>query len=639
MFTRIQKIGLLLSFILVLPALACGLTGEATPTTSPTTAPSRTPPPATATHAPQVTFVDYELADQGLTFRYPQSWEVEADGNSVVVASDAALLTSQAFDREGAGALIVVGPVDSFEGETLEASLLAAVEEIEFTTDDRIVEGPTMTTINGQEAARALIEGSNAGGDETLMIYVALVRTTERAAFITAVTLQSVRDQYQETLETLIQSVLLQSMEATDVPQPQGSVQYGQTVEGQIESGVRASWTFIGVEGERIDLTVRPLQDNLDVTVDVQDSQGTSILPDGPVDDSFGAETIRGLSLPASAQYTVVVSGFAQASGRFELAISEAGALTTAQSIAVGDTLNGSLELDEQDDYLFSSATQEPITVILNPVGELDVVLEVLDDDGAIIYQEDRSYGQEQLSFTPLVGADYILRVRGFAGASGEYAINVVSGGVGSTGTTLIVSDSLDPGDEAGDDFPFTLDESEVVRAIVDPDEEFDVVVEVWNDDTDTREESVDASFGREEVTFTATESGNYYFKVLGFEGQGGSYTITLNGPPGVIFELIAGDQVTADLGQSTFIDYYVRLEPDETVQIDVQPDADTDIVVAMLDLEGNSLASADDGFSGEAEQLLFTAPSSATESVVYLLQISNFSGEPGGTFTLALAP
>lgn len=638
MSSQTQRVGLILTTLFLFPALACGLMAEATPTPLPTAAPSSTPLPSTATTTPVETFVDYELSDQGLTFRYPQSWEVEPDNNTVAVASDAQLLTAQEFDTEGAGVLIVVGPVASFEGDTLEDALLAAVEGIDFTTNDRIIEGPTATTINGQQASRATIEGSAAGGDQTLVIHVALVRSADRAAFVTAVTLQTLADQYAETLETLIQSVSLQSLASADSMSPQGSLEYGQTVEGQVQAGASSGWTFIGVKGERIDVTVRPLQDDLDVTVDVHNVEGTSILPAGPVDDSFGTETIRGLSLPDSAQYTVVVSGFAEVSGPFELAIAEAGSLTSGQSIAIGDALNGSLELDDQDDYLFESVAREPIMVTVNPDGELDVVLEVIDDEGAIIYQEDRSYGQEQLSFTPDEGAQYILRVRGFAGASGDYTINLVAGGVGSTGSTLVVSDSVDAGDEEGDDYPFTLDEGEIVRAIVDPDDEFDVVVEVWNDDSDTLEESVDASFGREEVNFTAGQAGDYYFKVLGFEDQGGSYTITLNGPPGAIFELIAGDRVTADLGQSTVIEYYVRMEPGETVQISVEPDADTDIVAELLTLDaGNPLASADEGFSGESEQIAFTAPAADGESGIYLLRISNFSGEPGGTFALSL--
>lgn len=634
MAQNVKQYGLLFMLLLAIPTLACGL-AEATPTAAPPT-PTGTPSP-TATSEPQVSFVDRDVSVLGLAFRYPDSWEIEIDESSVVVASDVELLSAQEFDREGAGALIVVGGADTFAGDTLEDSLNAAIQQFDFTENNRVVEGPRQTTIGGQEAVTATIEGSNLDGSQTLIVLVTLLRNQDRMAFIAGVTLLSIIEQYRETLDTVAQSVVLRQLETTGESQSQGVLRYGDAVDGQIESGRSASWTFIGVEGERIDLTVRPLQDDLDVSVDIQNAQGVSILPSAPVDDSFGVETIRGLVLPASAEYTVLVSGFAQASGTFEVAIGEAGALTSAQSIAAGETLNGTLGQDEQDDYLFSSEQQEAVTIVVNPVGDLDVVLEVLDGEGAVIYQEDSSYGQEQLSFTPQPAGSYILRVRGFAGASGDYAITVQAGGVGSTGTTFVTTGTLDPGDAEGHDFPFSADQGEVVQAIVIPDGDFDVVVEVWNDDIDEMEESIDASFGREQVNFTARQTGNYYFKVLGFEGQGGSFTITLSGPPTVIFELAAGDQVTGDLGQNSFIDYYIRLETNDEISIDVQPDGDTDIVAEVLDLDENVLSSADEGFAGEVEQLAFSAPTSSSEAGLYILRIRNFSDEAGGTFSLNL--
>lgn len=634
--SRFRNYGLLFLVALSLPALACGLLPVAPATVTPEALPTSTPPP-TAAVTPALTFVDHEVTDLGLSLRYPQSWELSEDESSLVVASNAGLLSAQQFDREGAGVLIVVGSGASFDGETLEAVLENAMEQFSFTDNDRIVEGPRQLIINGQEAVTATIEGSDVGGDQTLVVYVTLLRRGSRTAFVAAVTLADSVDQFRETLQIVANSIVLDEAEEGDVEEVQGELRYGDTVSGEVNPGRQTSWTFIGVEGERIDVTARPLADDLDLTIDVRDAGGESILSSGPVDDSFGVETIRGVTLPASAQYTVVVSGFGQASGPFELAVGEAGALTSAQAISKGDTLNGSLEIDEQDDYLFSSDSRDPVTIIVNPAGELDVVVEVLTTGGEVVFQQDSSYGQEQLSFTPEEETDYIIRVRGYAGASGEYAISLQAGGVGSTGSTLVTTASLEPDDSEGHNFPFTVDEGEVVQAIVTPDGEFDVVVEVWNDDTDVLEESVDASYGREQVTFTANQAGNYYFKVLGFEGQEGSYSITVSGPPGVILELIAGDEVSADLGQSTAIDYYVRLDPGATLLVNASPDVDTDIVVEILDLSETLLASEDEGFSGESEQLTYSVPPDSPEATVYILRVRDFSGEPGGTYSLTI--
>lgn len=622
--------------ILALLSLACGLIPQPTPTLPAPTA-TVTLPPATATAEPQVTFTAHEEPALGLEFRYPDSWELQVDEDSVVVASDVELLTAEQFDRDGAGTLIVVGGRDAFEGATLEDALNTAILQYQFTDNDRIVEGPRPVTINGQEGVTAVVEGSNSGDTRTLVVLVTMLRSGDRSAFVAGVTLQEFLDQYRQMLETVTQSVVLSELEtAANGDRPSGNLRYGETVEGRLQPGERVSWTFIGVEGERIDLTVRPLQETLDVIVDVQDAQGASILPSGPVDDSFGVELIRGLTLPTSAQFTIIISGLPQASGDYELAIGEAGGLSSAQSIAVGDTLNGSLEADEQEDYLFVAPGQSAVTVIVNPVGDLDIVLEVLDSEGGILYQEDSSYGQEQLTFTPSAG-DYVLRVRGFAGAGGDYAISLQAGGVGGAGTTLVTSGTLEAGDEEGHDFPFTTNQGEIVQAVVSPDGDFDLVVEIWNDDSDEMEESIDASFGREQVNFTTTLTGNYYFKVLGFEGQGGSYTITLSGSPEVIFELLPGDQITGDMGESSHIDYYIRLEANEAIHINVVPDSDTDVVAELLDFGETALSSVDDGFAGESEALSYTAPSSQSEEQVFIVRIRNFSEESGGTFTMTL--
>lgn len=619
---------------LSLPALGCGILPVAPATTTPEPTSTNTPPTAVAT--PALTYVDHEVSDLGLSLRYPQTWELSEDESTIVVASDVGLLTSQQFEQ-GAGVLIVVDPEVSFTGDSLEAALEKAMEQFSFTDNDRIIEGPRQLIINGQEAVTATIEGADVDGDQTLVVFVTLLRRGQRTAFVAAITLQSALEQYRETLQIVSNSVVLEQRDEGDIEEVQGQLQYGQSVSGEINPGRKASWSFIGVEGERIDITARPLADDLDLTVDVQDDEGQSILSSGPVDDSFGVETIRGLTLPASAQYTIVISGFEQASGPFELAVGEAGSLTSAQAISTGDTLNGSLEIDEQDDYLFSSVSRDAVTIVVNPVGELDVVVEVLTLDGDVVFQQDSSYGQEQLSFTPEADTDYILRVRGYAGASGQYAITLQAGGVGSTGSTLVNFATLEADDSEGHDFPFTVDQGEVVQAIVTPEEEFDVVIEVWNDNTDVLEESIDASFGREQLTFTAGQGGNYYFKVLGFEGQGGSYSITLSGAPNVIFELIAGDEVSGDMGQHMAIDYYVRLDPGGALLVDATPDVDTDIVLEILDLSQTLLASADEGFSGESEQLAYTASPDSPEGATYILRVRDFEGNPGGTYSLSI--
>jgi hypothetical protein len=632
---------LLFTILAGAPLLACGLLdGQRALSPEPTSsipATARSSPASSTTTAPVTTFTSFEDEQLGLTLRYPEAWSLEQSGDSVTIASEPALLRSDRFDREGAGVHVIVESPDNVDTGSLAQILAESLERLEFFEDGELVEGPSIVTIDGREVAVATIEETDEVSGQTLVYLVTLIRSATRTALVTGVTLEQYAAQFQPTLESVANSVQLTEVTATEIPASQGMVAYGEAVQGAIAQGQGSAWTFIGVEGERIDVTVRPLEEELDVTVDVVDGSGTSILPSGPVDDAFGTETVRGLELPASDQFTVLIQGFAQASGNYELTVAEAGAGSAAQSLAVGESLRGTLEADEQDDYVLRSADGSPVVVVVEPEGELDVVVEIIGPDGGVIIQEDSSYGREQLPFTPDAETNYIVRVRGFAGAAGDYQVTLQSGGVSEAGTSIWISNSLPEDDSEGDDYPFTAAADDVVQAIVQPEGDFDVVVEVWNDDTDQIEETIDESYGREEVTFTATQIGNYYFKILGFEGQEGAYSINLIGPPTTLFELAIGDQVEGQMDEAALIQYTLRINPSDEILIRVTPDADTDVVVELSDLEDNVLAEVDDGFSGEAEELPYQAPADTGDGEIHFLRVSDFSGEAGGTYSMTI--
>lgn len=632
---------LLLSCLLVLAGMACGLLGDSQPAVvSPTTeSPSTMAVGPSPTAQAQLSYTDYSDAQLGLSLRYPQSWVRERESDRLIIASERELLTSDRFERQGAGVIIIVAPRADFPGDTLQDAFAGALDEFELASTGTYREEPTSTTIAGREAIVATVEQAAGEGSGGSLVYrMALFQVQNRVAIVAGVTLKQVEEQYAPALEAIINSLQLDESQTVDVPQPQGSLEYGETVRGTVLSGDASAWTFIGVEGETVDVSVRPLAEGLDVTVDLLDASHDSLLDSGPVDEAFGTETIRGLNLPASDEFTIVVRGFGQASGDYELQVVESGALSAAPSISVGATVEGSLEVNEQDDYAFRSSDGTPVTFLVEPEGELDVVVELLGSDGEVIVQEDSTYGREQMPFAPQADADYVVRVRGFAGAAGDYVIAVQPGEVTSgAGTTVSASDVLVDGTDEGHDFPFRATQDDVVQAIVQPEGDLDVVVEAWNDDTDEMEQRFDESYGREEVTFTVAETGNYFFKVVGFEGQAGSYTIDLIGPPTTIFELAVGDQVQADLGQATYIDYHLRLDPGQSVVIRAQPDPETDVTVGLTNSAGDVLAALDDGFSGEVEELRYTAAADSDERAIITLRVSDFFAEGGGTFTLSL--
>ncbi|MFW6042307.1 MAG: hypothetical protein ACOC9C_01350 [Chloroflexota bacterium] len=633
----------LMPILTLFTALACNFMSQAT---TPTAAPPTQRPSATSTPAPDEpapTAEDLQTFNDeatGLTFEYPQTWTIDVDGDLITIASSGELLESERFDREGAGVIFMLRSMDEFESQELSEVLAEIIDAFDFGATDQSIEGPSPATINGQDAAVATVEAVDEETGQAMAFQYTLVQQADRVVVAAAVTLAEYAEQYSPALQTVAESIHLQASATPVVQSPEGSLEYGETIRGTIAEGQSSSWSFIGVEGETLDITVTPLDEQLDVTVDVTTRSGDSILEQGAVDDAFGTEEIRNVMLPASDEYLVVVSGFARASGEYELRVNEVGAGGSMPRISLDESVDGTVLQDQVSDFAYThGAEASTVTVIVQPAGELDVVVEIMGPDGNILAQEDSSYGREQVTFAAESDTDYRIRVRGFAGEAGNFTLSLSPGGLSGDdpGTTITAAASLPENSESGQDFPFTAAEGDTVYAAVEPDGELDVVVEVWNDDSDELEEQIDQSFGREDAAFVVPETGNYFFKVLGFDGAGGDYTMTMTGPPSVIFELVFGDAVEARFGTSGFIEYAIRLNPNETLNLHAEPDANTDVVLAVLDLEDNIVADADEGFSGEPETVSYTTPSDIADATIYFIRVSDFSGEGAGAFTLSL--
>lgn len=638
---------LVVTTLLLLPALACSLaTGSptATPPATSTVAAATAVPEPTETVAPTATaegtvvVTDYDSDELGITFSYPQDWELEEGAGFITVVSSTELLESEEFDQEGAGMIIAVGPADEITSASLEDALLEAAEQLPFAGEGSLVSGPTATEINGQEAASATFEAEDEETDGTLVAVVTLVRAEGQVAVAAAITLAEYAPTYESTLEAIAQSIRLRAPEGPEIPEPEGTLEYGETVSGSVSEGGASSWNFIGVAGEAVDIIATPEDEQLDLVVDILSSGGRSILENGPVDDAFGAEEIRGLELPENDVYVVLLQGFAGSEGDYRLTVSETSAASGGTVLTPGATLSGTIPVDGQQDYVFASESARPLTIIVEPEEEFDVVVELIHPQEGVVAEEDSSFGREQVRFSPEANVEYTIRLRGFAGDGGEFTISLIEGSpLGEAGSTVYASDSLAENADEGHSFPFTAVEGETVRAVVTPAGELDVIVEVWSDDSDLLLEQVDASFGVEEQEFIVPETGNYYFAVSGFDGQAGDYEITLTGSPLVIFELALGDFVEGMFGEEAFLEYGLRLDPDQTVLIAVQADPEVDAVIELLDLDENVLADADANFGGEPEELRYTAEAGSEDGTIYIIRVSEFEGLGGGAFTLTL--
>ena len=91
-------------------------------------------------------------------------------------------------------------------------------------------------------------------------------------------------------------------------------------VRGSLEPGAQESWRFSAPGGSMISLVARALNDRLDPRLDVHDDDGVLIASNDDVDWPANTNAvIEALSLPASGDYSVRVSGAGNSAGNYEL--------------------------------------------------------------------------------------------------------------------------------------------------------------------------------------------------------------------------------------------------------------------------------------------------------------------------------
>jgi hypothetical protein len=608
----------------------------ATPEPTATSVPTNTPIPTTT---PEATFgfVDFESPEAGVSLRYPGEWFTSDLSGFTVFASHQELLDAPEPGEEGAVALVIAGDATEFDSNDPVEILNASLEEFNLADDAEIVEGPTAVTINGQDAATAVIHGVTDNGTP-LSAFVTAILNADRVVVFLAATPSETEAQFLPTFEAMANTIEVGEPTEPEVTRPavEGTLLYGETATSAVTEAGPSAWGFIGLEGEVVDIIIRPLTDELDVVVDVLDESGASIL-DGEVDNSFGTEEIRDLTLPSSGTFIVLVRAFSDGVGDYELTVAEAGTLEEGQNpIQYGETMQGTLASEEETaTWSFTGSVNDLVDITVTPLtDEFDVVVDVLDSSGASILPDgelDDSFDVEYIRVLRLPADDqYVISIRGFAGNTGDYEVSLALANSGLPGSFVFAADTLDAAEDEHF-FPFTAVANEVITAQVNPEPEVDVVVSVYNDDTDELLDEVDLSTGFEELVFTVPADGNYYFAVKGFDGSTGAYEVTLLGSDAVIFELAFGDSVIGRLGESGYIDYLFSGVTGDTIVLTAETADALDLTLAIQDLDDNVLAEMDDNGSAAAETLTYTF----TEDKLIIIRVEEFFGAQG-EFTLS---
>jgi hypothetical protein len=112
--------------------------------------------------------------------------------------------------------------------------------------------------------------------------------------------------------------VLFDDNSAEDVFLSEEPIEYGESIRSFIDPDEAALYTFSGGANDVVEVIVAPLSVDLDIILDLVDSNGRSLIVD-PIDAAIEgqAETLSEQRLPGIGDYTITVAGFNGTAGDF----------------------------------------------------------------------------------------------------------------------------------------------------------------------------------------------------------------------------------------------------------------------------------------------------------------------------------
>lgn len=183
--------------------------------------------------------------------------------------------------------------------------------------------------------------------------------------------------------------------------------------------------------------------------------------------------------------------------------------------------------------------------------------------------------------------------------------------------------------------------ESEVLDIVVEPLDDLDVVVDIVAEDgTSIIGGEQDLEFGTETISaLTIPTTGQYYIYVRGFAGATGDYTLTVtesgtstdNGNSGTSEDVEIGTIVTGSLEGAEQALWTVTVEEGDFLDVIVTPYERLDVVVDILDANGDSL------YDSETDATVGTEIMPANyfpEAGTYTILVYSFDGT-GGEYDL----
>ena len=385
-----------------------------------------------------------ESEAQGVRLAYPEGWFYD-DTFVLLVASDPAAMTVMGGDTSELDAVVlVVVPFPADEAE--EASFEELYDEVGsvFTSDDdaqvEMVRLPEQITINGADVQ--LAESRVTQDDVTTHVKFAIFNNGEQAAVVLAAGPEDEWADNVHLVDAIIRSIELFEGTGSVFEMPlvsgevRGSLDYDTVVEDQFTGGVSHLWTFNGNADDYVSVVVTPLDEEMDIKLQLQSADGTRL---ADVDEGFSGEgEVLSYQLPADGEYHILVEEFWEVGGGYELRLlgdaERVGALVPPGAvdmgeIAIGEPVEGLLMEAQDHAWTLVAEGGEGVIITATPLAdEIDLTLTVLDPDGIKLVDDldDAFSGEAEEVVLELAEAgEYLILVSEYWEAEGGYALSV----------------------------------------------------------------------------------------------------------------------------------------------------------------------------------------------------------------------
>ncbi len=346
----------------------------------------------------------------------------------------------------------------------------------------------------------------------------------------------------------------------------------GRSVDGSIDvDGDVDRFPFVGTAGTAATVTLTP-DDGLNGLLEMIDPAGARI----EQVDSGGTGQTESITfiLPVDGTYVVPVRGSPGSTGSFSVQLDE----STIMDIEIGDTEPGSIDQPGQVGvFRFAGRADALLTVVVQPAGNLDPAVDVL-DPGTVRIDRVDAFGKAigEISTVRLrEDGQYVMFVKGSNGSTGSFDVTVVDV------RTPLEDGSVAPGaiEQSGevDVFEFEGVADDVVEVVMQPTGGDRLDAQLGLQGPDGREIAlVDNDFGgdAEAIFAVLPEGGTYVVVARGFTGSIGAYQLRL--------EILEAESIGVETSIEGSIDErgdvevftFITPAPASRVQIDLESPA-----------------------------------------------------------------